>query len=122
MDLLAMVQRDDPPGEPFLPEEEVQYFVKTYEATGFTGGLNWYRAIPRIADIMAKAAPRIEVPCLYIGAEHDVILPPYSANGMEDFITDLEKHTVMGSGHWTQQEQPEEVNRVIIDWLNRKIA
>ena len=41
---------------------------------------------------------------------------------MEDFITDLEKYTVTDSGHWTQQEQPEVVNRVIIDWLNRKIA
>jgi pimeloyl-ACP methyl ester carboxylesterase len=28
---------------------------------------------------------------------------------------------VMDSGHWTQQEKPEEVNRVIINWLNRKI-
>jgi microsomal epoxide hydrolase/non-specific protein-tyrosine kinase len=41
---------------------------------------------------------------------------------MEDFISDLEKHTVLDSGHWTQQEQPEEVNRVIVEWLNRKIA
>jgi pimeloyl-ACP methyl ester carboxylesterase len=51
-----------------------------------------------------------------------VILPPSSADGMEDFITDLEKHTVMDSGHWTQQEKPAEVNRVIVEWLNRKIA
>lgn len=122
MDLLAMLQRDDPPGDPFLPEEAMQYFTETYEATGFTGGLNWYRAIPRMGPIMANAASRIEVPCLYVGAEDDVILPPSSANGMEDFISDLEKYTVMNSGHWTQQEQPEEVNRVIIDWLNRKIA
>lgn len=122
MNLLAMLERDNPPGEPFLPEEVMQYFTETYEATGFTGGLNWYRAIPRMGPIMANAAPRIEVPCLYIGAEHDVILPPTSANGMEDFITDLEKYTVAGSGHWTQQEKPEEVNRVILDWLSRKIA
>jgi pimeloyl-ACP methyl ester carboxylesterase len=41
---------------------------------------------------------------------------------MEDFIGDLEKYTVLDSGHWTQQEKPSEVNRVIIDWLKRKIA
>ncbi len=122
MNLLAMLERDDPPGEPFLPEEVMQYFADTYEATGFTGGLNWYRAIPRMGTVMANAASRIEVPCLYVGAEHDVILPPTSANGMEDFISDLEKYTVAGSGHWTQQEKPEEVNRVILDWLSRKIA
>jgi pimeloyl-ACP methyl ester carboxylesterase len=122
MNLLAMLQREDPPGAPFLPDEVMQYFVDTYETTGFTGGLNWYRAIPRMGPIMANAATRIEVPSLYIGAENDVILPPSSANGMEDFITDLEKYTVMDSGHWTQQEKPDEVNRVIIEWLNRKIG
>lgn len=122
MNMLAMIQREDPPGEPFLPEEVMQYFAETYEATGFAKGLNWYRAAGRIGPIMANAAPRIEVPCLYVGAENDVILPPSSADGMEDFISDLEKHTVMDSGHWTQQEKPEEVNRVIVDWLDRKIA
>jgi pimeloyl-ACP methyl ester carboxylesterase len=122
MNLLAMLRRDDPPGEPFLPDEVMDYFVETYEATGFTGGLNWYRAIARMGPVMANAAPRIEVPSLYIGAENDVVLPPSSADGMEDFITDLEKYTVMDSGHWTQQEKPDEVNRVLIDWLQRKIA
>jgi len=89
MNLLAMLQRDDPPGDPFLPAAVMQYFVDTYETTGFTGGLNWYRAIPRMGPIMANGAARIEVPSLYIGAENDVILPPSSANGMEHFITDL---------------------------------
>ena len=122
MDLLAMLQRDELPGEPFLPAAAMDYFVDTFQATGFTGGLNWYRASPRMGAVMTNAAPRIEVPSLYVGAENDVILPPSSADGMEDFISDLEKYTVMDSGHWTQQEQPEEVNRVIVDWLNRKIA
>ena len=122
MDLLAMLQRDTPPGEPFMSEQVMHYFTETYEATGFTGGLNWYRAAGRIGAVMVNALTRIEVPSLYIGAENDVILPPSSADGMEDFITDLEKHTVMDSGHWTQQEKPEEVIRVITDWLDRKIG
>lgn len=122
MDLLAMLQRENPPGEPFLPEEVMQYFTDTFEVTGFTGGLNWYRQAMRIGTRLAEAPWRIEVPSLYIGAEHDVILPPSSADGMEDFISDLEKYTVLDCGHWTQQEKPQEVNRVIIDWLNRKIA
>ena len=100
----------------------MDYFVETFGITGFTGGLNWYRMAMRSFAGMAEAKWEIDVPCLYIGAEHDVILPPSSADGMEDFIADLEKHTVMDSGHWTQQEQPEEVNRVLIDWLQRKIS
>ena len=122
MNLLEMIQREDPPGDPFMSEQVMQYFTETYKATGFAKGLNWYRAVGRMGPIMANAAARIEVPSLYIGAENDVILPPSSADGMEDFITDLEKYTVMDSGHWTQQEKPDEVNRVIVEWLDRKIG
>lgn len=122
MNILAMVQRDDPPGDPFMSDEVMNYFADTYTATGFTGGLNWYRAAGKIGSILARGVTRIEVPCLYVGAENDVILPPSSADGMEDFIPDLEKYTVMDSGHWTQQEKPEEVNRVMLEWLKRKIG
>ena len=121
MDILGILAQEEIPGAPFMSEEVMSYFTETYEATGFTGALNWYRAIPKMDAILANTASRIEVPSLYIAAENDVVLPPSSSDGMEDFISDLEKHTVMDSGHWTQQEQPEEVNRVIIDWLNRKI-
>lgn len=122
MDWLTMLQREQPPGEPFLPEDELMYYVNTFEATGFTGGLNWYRSSSRIASIFAGTPYELNMPCLYIGAENDTILTPESADGMEDFIPDLEKYLVMDSGHWTQQEKPEEVTRVLIDWLNRKIA
>ena len=34
--------------------------------------------------------------------------------------SDLEKALVKESGHWTQQEKPEEVNRLILDWMDRR--
>ena len=120
LNLLAMLERDNVPGEQFLSDDELKYFVETFEITGFTGGLNWYRNMARAAGSFKDAKWEIDVPCLYIGAEHDVILRPSSADGMEDFIDDFERHTVKDSGHWTQQEKPEELNRVVIDWLNRK--
>jgi len=122
MDLLTLIQREQLDQEVFMSEEVMQYFTETYQETGFTGGLNWYRTAYKIGPLLADKPSRIDVPCLYVGATHDVILPPSSADGMEDFIPDLEKYTVQDSGHWTQQEQPEEVNRVIIDWMRRKIG
>ena len=53
-------------------------------------------------------------------AENDAVLPPSAADGMEAYVPDLEKALIKGSGHWTQQEKPEEVNRVILDWLDRR--
>ena len=42
------------------------------------------------------------------------------ANGMERNVPDLEKHTIMDCGHWTQQEKPDELNKLIVDWLKKK--
>jgi len=106
-------------GELFLSDDELKVFVDTYQKTGFTGGINWYRNIDRNWELTKDKPRKFDIPCLYVGAEDDVVLPPSSANGMEKVIPDLEKATIKACGHWTQQEQPEEFNRIVIDWLGR---
>ena len=54
------------------------------------------------------------------GAERDDVLPPSAAAHMGDYVSDLETVVVEGSGHWTQQEKPDQVNRMILDWLDRR--
>ncbi|REK13019.1 MAG: alpha/beta hydrolase [Planctomycetota bacterium] len=105
-------------GEVFLTPEEMAFFVETYKKTGFTGGINWYRNIDRNWELTKDLTYKIDLPCLYVGAEDDVVLPPSSANGMERFVPKLDKATIADCGHWTQQEQPEEFNRILIGWLN----
>jgi len=53
-------------------------------------------------------------------AEKDAVLPPSMADKMGKYCSDLEKALVLDSGHWTQQEKPEEVNAIFLDWLNRR--
>jgi pimeloyl-ACP methyl ester carboxylesterase len=36
---------------------------------------------------------------------------------METWVPHLDRHLVLGSGHWTQQEKPDEVTGVIADWM-----
>ncbi len=110
------------PGESILDEGEMAVFVDTYRRTGFTGGVNWYRNIDRNWELTRQLDHRIgpEIPCLYVGAEDDAVLPPSSADGMENFIADLEKVTIADCGHWTQQEKPAELNAILLDWLGRK--
>jgi pimeloyl-ACP methyl ester carboxylesterase len=110
------------PGEVFLKPRELDFFVDTYQRTGFTGGINWYRNIDRNWELTKDVTYKVNVPSLYVGAENDVVLPPSSANGMEQMIADLEKKTIADCGHWTQQEKPEEFNRIAIEWLNRKFG
>ena len=121
-DLLAEWDKSDTANQMLTPDE-LAAFVETFEATGFTGGINWYRNFTRNWERSAHLPKRIDhVPCLMICAEKDAVLPPSMADGMEDRIAHLEKALVMGSGHWTQQEKPEEVNRYILDWMGRKFG
>ena len=62
----------------------------------------------------------VRVPSLMIMAENDHVMPPSAADGMEKIIPDLEKYLVRDSGHWTQQEKPDEVNRLMLHWLDKR--
>ena len=67
----------------------------------------------------ALTFPRIEQPALMITAERDVVLRPEMAEGMTTWVPNLRKTVlVRGSGHWTQQEKPAEVNAAILDFLS----
>lgn len=121
--LVRMVEAYDPAFDPrptFLTDAEFDIFVQTFEATGFTGGINWYRNFTRNWERSAGLPTTVEAPALMVMAEKDAVLPPSAADGMERFVPDLEKKLVTGSGHWTQQEEPEQVNRILIDWLGRR--
>jgi pimeloyl-ACP methyl ester carboxylesterase len=108
---------DEPGTSPLLTPEEHAFFVETFTRTGFTGGINWYRNFTRNWERSAPFGDTINAPCLMITAENDLVLAPSMSEGMEALIPNLARHNVLGSGHWTQQEKPEEVTRVIADWM-----
>ncbi|NVN84519.1 MAG: alpha/beta hydrolase [Rhodopseudomonas sp.] len=110
------------PRAPILSAEEKQVFVDTFTKTGFTGGINWYRNMTRNWERSAGLDHTVRVPSLMIMAENDAVLPPSAADGMEKIVPDLEKYLVRDSGHWTQQEKPEEVSAKLIEWRRRRFG
>ena len=109
------------PRTPILSAEEKKVFVDTFTRTGFTGGINWYRNMSRNWQRSEGIDHTVRVPSLMIMAENDAVLPPSAADGMEKLIPDLEKYLVRGSGHWTQQEKPDEVSAKLIEWRQKAI-
>lgn len=106
-------------GQPLLTPAELDVFVRAYERTGFTGGINWYRNMDRNWQLTANAPQVLQFPSLMVTAEHDFALPPVLAEGMEARVPNLEKVMIRDCGHWTQQEHPAELNRILVDWLTR---
>jgi len=108
----------DAPHGKFLTDADFDVFVKAFEKTGFRGGLNWYRNLDRNWEDSANLPQRVDAPALMITAELDVVLRPEMAEGMSTWVPNLRKTVLIkGSGHWTQQEKPAEVNRAMIEFL-----
>ncbi len=52
-----------------------------------------------------------------ITAENDPVLRPEMAEPMRQWIPDLRIAHIKHCSHWTQQEKPEEVNALILDFI-----
>src|SRR5439155_24440350 len=87
------------PRPPLLTEDEMAAFVESFTRTGFTGGINWYRNFTRNWERSAGIEQKVKVPSLMVMAEKDAVLPPSAADGMEAYVSDLEKALIKDSGH-----------------------
>ena len=85
-----------------------------------SGALNRYRNVDRDwEDLEALDGAPIPQPSLFIGGEHDPRRvargrhrrPPADAPGL------VSQHVLEGAGHWLPQERPDDVNRLLVDWL-----
>ncbi|HYM46364.1 MAG TPA: alpha/beta hydrolase [Solirubrobacteraceae bacterium] len=115
-----MQEDDQPPRPTWLTEEDLGVYVKAFERTGFTGGLNYYRNIDRNWQLTAHLAERrIEQPALFLSGSRDPVRRFMPAEIMDGWVTDLrEKAVVEGAGHWVQQERPGEVNAALLRFLD----
>jgi pimeloyl-ACP methyl ester carboxylesterase len=110
---------EDPPTPPFMTEDELQVYVDSYERTGFTGGLNLYRNIDRNWELTAAVADRrIGQPAFFLTGERDPVRKFMPAEAMEGWVTDLRASIVVpGAGHWVNQQEPEQTNAALLDFL-----
>ena len=122
LSLLKVMARNHVSGEPLLTEAERDYFAAAFARTGFTGPINWYRNWTRNWETQAAFDQRIDIPTLFIGAVNDVVVALEHIEAMKPLVDDLEIHMLEHCGHWSQQEKPDEVNRLMIDWLKRRTA
>lgn len=118
--LLQAVRRVTLRGDHLLTKEERDYFAAAYDRSGFTGPINWYRNFSHNWEILEGVDQRIDIPTLFIGAVDDVLIRPEHIKAMKPLVCDLEAHMLESCGHWSQQEKPGEVNRVMLDWLMQR--
>jgi len=113
------------PGVPpaWCSPEDFEVYVRTFEGRGFRGALNWYRNFERNWERTAVLAERkVEQPALFLLGDKDPVgtLEAHTLQKMPAWVPDLEQHTLADCGHWLQSEKPEEVNRLLLDFLERR--
>jgi pimeloyl-ACP methyl ester carboxylesterase len=109
----------------WLSETDLAVYVAAYQARGFQGGLQWYRCATSLKqfEVMSRyGGQTIDVPAAYIAGQADW--------GVYQFPGALEKmkaqvckdmrfiELLPQAGHWVQQEQPEAVNKLLLNFLS----
>ena len=108
----------------WLPDDALAVYSEEYERTGFQGGLNWYRCMADAwcnAELQVFAGRTIDVPAAYIAGASDwgVHQRPGAFEAMQRSACTRMRgcHLIEGAGHWVQQEQPDAVNHLLLEFL-----
>ncbi len=114
---------DPQPFPAWLTKEDEDYFTHEFTVSGFFGPLSRYRNHQRDFDwLQGFKDRRIEQPSFFIGGDRDLVLKMIPGVNPVDFMAPhlpglQGAHVLPGVGHWTQQEAPEEVTRLLLGWL-----
>ncbi len=111
----------------WLTESELGVYSAEFARTGFQGGLQWYRcrtAGTPNADLELFSGRAIDVPSCFIAGANDwgVYQKPGDFEQMQTSACTqmLGCHLVPGAGHWVQQEQPEAVTELLLEFLRKQ--
>ena len=110
----------------WLTKAEVEVYASEFARTEFTGALQGYRVRrggdPKsLAELRTFSGRSIDVPSMFIGGRSDwgVYQTPGAVDRMRTTACSrmVGFHLIDGAGHWMQQEQPEQVSRLFLDFL-----
>jgi pimeloyl-ACP methyl ester carboxylesterase len=115
----------------WLTEAEVEVYATEYRRTGFNGALQGYRvrrgSDPKsIAEMATFSGRTIDVPSCFIAGKSDWGV--YQTPGLVDTMrtkacTQMVRFQLIdGAGHWVQQEQPEQVSKLLLEFLHNQPA
>ena len=110
----------------WLTEAEVDVYATEYARTEFTGALQGYRvrrgSDPKsLAEMRTFSGRSIDIPSMFVGGKSD--WGTYQVPGAVDRMRTsactrmIGFHLVDGAGHWVQQEQPEQVSTLLVQFL-----
>lgn len=103
-----------------FPDQVLDVYAEAAQRPGaLTAMINWYRAAARHRASMRIGDGKVDVPTLIVWGEQDKALGLETLDGTDRYVADLTIRRLPGVSHWVQQEAPEKVNAILMDWLPR---
>lgn len=108
---------------PWMGKDDFETLAAEFERTGFTGGLNWYRALDLNWELTEPYhSANVEVPTFFAYGERDCDLEGFSGpdpiGTMKSRVPDLrEVVAIPEAGHLVQLEKTGEVNALLTRFL-----
>ncbi len=115
MAMVNLVEEQNPRGRLMMSEAELDVFAKAFTAGGFTGPINWYRNFTRNWKTLGDFPQKVACNALMIHGKYDMV---QASDRLMQFVPNVEVET-LPCGHWIQQEEPSETNRLMLGWLAR---
>ena len=98
-----------------LSKENVLSKALAYYRCTFQESLQTERINSLAEELMVQ---KIQMPSLYLHGENDGCIGANLSDGMENFFEDLQIKILPDCGHFLHLEKPEEVNKIILDFLS----
>ncbi len=103
----------------FPPDVIERYRDAMSKPGALTASINYYRTLfRRMRSLRAGAGAIIDVPALLIWGKHDIALGIELTHGLEQWVPNIQIKRIPDSGHWVQQEKPDAVNTLMLEFLN----
>jgi epoxide hydrolase 4 len=102
--------------------DDIAEYEKSWrEENALASAINYYRAniLKRFLFAGGESQSKIKVPTLFIYGEKDVAVLPETVRGVQEFIdAPYSEFRLPDAGHCVQQEAANDVNEVLLDFLN----
>ena len=120
-DLLSDVEDPGKLGK-WCSDEDLDFYTAEFERSGFRGPLNYYRNHNLTWELTEGAPEKIEQPAMFAAGDRDgvILMAAEALQALPERVPNLLINELSpGAGHWTQQEAPERVNELIVQFLEK---
>jgi len=105
-----------------MSQDDMEMFKYNYsQEDALRGPIHYYRANLRYLIPLQYPSKKVQVPSLMVWGTNDAALSVKLADMTGDCVEDYRVRLVHGASHWVQQEEPEEVNKYIRQFVTGKL-